>query len=196
MEASSIAAGAACAGAGAAWLAALVGVRTLRGARRDSRERSRPMVAAELRDDAHAAATQLLIVRNYGPSVAFDVKVTFDPPIPDPEDPATSVTPFLKRRYADRIPALTPGMELDNVWFAGSPDGANGWRNDEPTPDRCDVTIACRSSDGVEYKDTFPIDVGLIRQRTHVSSSTSPDAQRKEMLKAIKGIEAALKKRP
>lgn len=194
MEASSIAAAAACAGALAAWVAAGVGIWTLLAARRDSRSRTRPMVAAELREAPYVRAFQILVIRNHGPSVAFDVQVTFDPPIPDPEDPARSGTPTLKRRYAQPIPALTPGMELDNIWFAASPDGT-GWKNDEPTPDRCEITIVCRDAEGQRYSDTYVIDTDILRARTHVESSTSPDARRTELVKATKGIETILGQR-
>src|SRR5450830_287225 len=95
-------------GATAAIAGATSGIRTLRQNRKDSKARSRPMVAAELRDVKYSEATQILIIRNYGPSIARNVRVSFDPPLPDPEDPSTSVTPFLKNRYSKVIQVLTP----------------------------------------------------------------------------------------
>src|SRR4051794_36626263 len=99
-----VAAGTAVVAAAAAVTAATSGVRTLRQNRRDSKARSRPMVAAELREIPYVKGTQILVVRNYGPSIARNVRVKFDPEIPDPDDPSTSVTPFLKRRYAKPVP--------------------------------------------------------------------------------------------
>ena len=167
----------------AAVTAATSGIRTLRQSRRDSKSKSRPMVAAELRAAPHNGPTQILVVRNYGPSIARNVRVTFDPPIPDPDNPATSVIPFLKERYANPIPVLTPGMELDNVYYFGqSADHA------EPVPEQVTVTIAYESDAGDPYVDAFPLDVNLIRNRTYSTSSASPEAQMKVMAKSLKGL--------
>jgi hypothetical protein len=68
------------------------------------------MVAAELRSPPYTRGTQTLVITNYGPSIARNVRVTFDPEIPDPapKKAAKSVTSYLKRRYARPIPVLTP----------------------------------------------------------------------------------------
>lgn len=151
------------------------------------------MVAAELRDHPYAP-TQILVIRNYGPTIARDVQVTFEPPIPDPEpsEAAQSVTPFLKRRYEKPIPALTPGMELDNLWYVGRPS-ADGSINVEPTPDQVTVHLSYTGPDGSRYEDSFPLDVEIIKQRTYSESSTSPQSQTKEALKLLKGIEQAVR---
>lgn len=167
--------------------AATSGVRTLRQNRRDSKSRSRPMVAAELREVPYVKGTQILVVRNYGPSIARKVRVRFDPEIPDPADPSTSVTPFLKRRYANPIPVLTPGMELDNVYFSGEAEGGS-WVNREPTPEQVTVTITYENDAGDEFTDEFPLDTNLIRNRTYTESSGSPDAQMKVLAKSAKTL--------
>lgn len=79
-----VASGSAAVGAGAAVTAATSGVRTLCQNRRESKARNRPMVAAELRAAPYAHRFQSLIIRNYGPSIARNVVVRFDPEIPDP----------------------------------------------------------------------------------------------------------------
>lgn len=116
--------------------AAGVGLRQLHHLRTDSRERNRPMMAAELRKAPYTPGAQLLVIRNYGVSIARNVTVSFDPPVPEPppEQAARSVTPLLIRRYAEPIPVITPGMELSNIWYSGQPDGHNGWQNAEPPP--------------------------------------------------------------
>jgi hypothetical protein len=179
----------------AAFASALSAIRTLRQARRDSAARSRPMVAAELRDDAYADAVQLLVVTNYGPTIARNVAVSFDPPIPDPANPRESVAPFLKRRYASPIAVMPPGMSLDNIYFSGElgPDGL--WFNTEPTPEQVVVSIAYENDAGKRFVDKFPLDTNLIRQRTYVTSSKAPDQQRKETIKILKQIAAALERR-
>ena len=182
-----VAAGASVFASCAAMIAAASGVRTLRQSRRDSKARSRPMVAAELRDVPNVKGTQILVVRNYGPAIARNVRVSFEPEIPDPQDPATSVTPFLKRRYAFPIPVLTPGMELDNVYFSGQQEGGS-MVNREPTPDQTTVTIAYENDTGDEFVDAFPLDTGLIRNRTYVESSASPEAQLKALAKSVKTL--------
>lgn len=178
-RASALAAGV---GAIAAAAASFLGVRTYR-------QRSRPMVAAELRDDPYIDAVQYLIVRNYGPSIARRVRVTFDPPIPDPADlSSSSMTPFLKRRYSREIAILTPGMELDNIYFSGNRQ-SDGWVNREPMPDQVTVRISYEDDHGHGYTDEFPLDVNLIRDRTYAESSASPDGRRKAMLEVMKRID-------
>lgn len=149
------------------------------------------MVAAELRDVPYVEAIQALVVRNYGPSIAMNVQLTFDPPIPDTEDPSR-VTPFLNMRYERPIPVMTPGMELDNIYWSGEPGSGGEWVNTEPTPAQVAVTITYESTEGDRYEDRFPLDTNLIRKRTYATSSTSPEAQAKEMVKALKGIQKAL----
>jgi hypothetical protein len=152
-----VTAAAAAAGVLVALVAAITGLRSLRQLRADSRERSRPMMAAELRKPPYTRGTQLLVIRNYGPSIARNVEVTFDPPIaePIPERAAESVSPFITRRYAKPIPVVTPGMELANIWFSGRLEG-NEWVNFERTPPQFTVTIAYDGPDGFPYKDSFP----------------------------------------
>jgi hypothetical protein len=152
-------AAAAIAGVLVALVTALTGLRSLRQLRTDSRERSRPMMAAELRKPPYVHGTQLLVIRNYGPSIAHNVKVAFDPPIPEPipQRAAESVSPFITRRYAEPIPVVTPGMELINIWLSGRLEG-NEWVNFEPMPPQFTVTIAYDSPDGTRYQDSFPLD--------------------------------------
>lgn len=194
MEPAWLAASAACAAAIAGWWAAFNGVRTLRQARKDSKNRGRPMLAAELRRIPYVKATLTLVIRNLGPTIARNVRVTFDPPIPDPDPQvaAQSVTPFLKRRYAQPIATFTPGMELANVWFVGRPGDGGQWQNAEPTPERCVVTLCYESTDGTEYKDEFNIDVALMRAETYSTSSAAPEALMKEAVKSLKAIERSL----
>ncbi len=182
-----VAAGAAVIASGAAVTAAISGVRTFRQSRRDSKGRNRPMVAAELREVPYVKGTQILVVRNYGPSIARDVRVTFEPEIPDPDDASISVTPFLKRRYAKPVPVLTPGMELDNVYFSGAQEGGS-WVNREPTPEQVTVTIAYENDTGDRFVDEFPLDTNLIRNRTYSESSGSPEAQMKMLARSVKTL--------
>lgn len=173
--------------AGAAVTAATSGIRTLRQNRRDSSARSRPMVAAELREVPYVKGTQIMVVRNYGPSIARNVRVLFDPEIPDPTGSGWFSTTFLKRRYAKAIPALTPGMELDNIYYSGVPSG-DSWENREPTPQQVNVRITYENDAGHEFTDVFPLDTDLLRTRTYTESSGSPDEQVKVVAKSLKTL--------
>jgi hypothetical protein len=188
-----VTAGAACATAVVALVATGIARRQLQHVRTDSRERSRPMMAAELRRAPHVRGTQLLVVRNYGSSIARNVVVTFDPPIPDPapERAARSVSPFISRRYAHTIPVITPGMELSNIWFSGVL-GEAGYENVEPTPEQFTVTFTYRGPDGHSYEDAFPLDTDLIGTETDVTSSDSPENQVKEGVKSLAAIAGTL----
>ena len=158
---------------------ASVGVRTLRQARRDSKARSRPMLSAELRG-VPDSPSQMLVIRNYGPSIARDVRVTFEPPIEMPENPARLVTPYLLKRYAAPIRVMTPGMELDNLYFLAEIGPDRKYISKEPLPDTVTVKVAYKSDDGDPYSDEFPLDVKLLQQRTLVTPSGSPEGQAKQ----------------
>jgi hypothetical protein len=194
MDPAWIAGAAAVISSSAAIWSATNGNRTLKRSDRDSQARTRPMVAAELRDEPYAPGTQLLVIKNYGSTVARNVKVTFDPPLsdPPPEKMHQSVAPFLKRRYAKPIPSLVPGQELDNIYFSGESDGAGGWKNREPHPDQVRVTIELDASDRAHYIDHFDLDVNLIRDRTMVTSSRHPDERLKQAVKALENIHKTL----
>lgn len=176
--------------AGVAVAGVLVALRTLRQLRIDSRQRSRPMMAAELRKPPYTEGVQVLVVRNYGPSIARNVKVAFDPPIPDP-DPKRSVggmSPYITRRYAKPICVVTPGMELANIWFVGQPRG-DGRVNSEPTPPQFTVTIAYNGPDGTgDYEESFSLDTDLIRAETYVSSSAAPENRLKKIQESLARI--------
>ena len=182
--------GAAAAGVGAfaGALAAGVGIRTFAQTRRDSKARSRPMVAAELRSVPHVRS-QSLVIRNYGPSVARNLKVTFDPPIAQPENPAGLATPFMLVRYERPISVMTPGMELDNLYYVGQPGPDGDIVNSEPTPDRVNVVLTYENDAGDDFQDVFELDVDTIRKRTWVTSSAAPEALMKQSAGHLKGIE-------
>ena len=170
----------------AAAAASVVGIQTFRRNKRDSQSRSRPMVGAELVPDPYANGTAHLVVRNYGPSVARDVRVTFDPPMP--ENPVErSMAPFIANRYKDPIPTLMPGSELRNVWpFEDDDDGG--------LPERVTVTIESKSADTGffgkpdNYRDEFVLDINVLKHGTTVSSTASPDGRLKTINESLKTI--------
>lgn len=189
-----IAGGAAVVSSCAAIWSATNGNRTLKRSDRDSQARTRPMVAAELRDVPYVRGTQLLVIKNYGPTVARDVMVTFEPPLPDPLPDAAhkSLGVFLKARYEKPIPTLVPGMELDNIYFDGIDDDNGGWKNNDPFPDAFTVVISSTAPDGQRYTDRFALDVGLIRNRTFATSSKHPEERLTQAVKHLDKISKSL----
>ncbi|WP_410562297.1 hypothetical protein [Amycolatopsis sp. cmx-4-61] len=190
MEPAWIAGIAAIVSSGAAIWSATNGNRTLKRADRDSQARTRPMVAAQLERRPHVPRTQFLLIKNYGPTIARNVAVTFEPPLQDPapaKEPQ-SVAPFLKRRYSKPIPVLVPGTELDNVYFWTT----DGRTNQEPFPDQVRVAIDFDGPDGEHYRDYFDLDVMLLRSRSDSVSSTHPDQVLKEAVKQLTAIRSAL----
>lgn len=183
--ASVVSATAASLGVIAAGVAATSGVRTLRQNRLASKATSRPMVAAELRRVEHAKAYQALVVQNFGPSIARNVQVSFDPEIPDPADAAQSIIPYLKRQYASPIAVMTPGTQLENLYYTGR----NGTFVDaEPTPEKVTVSVSYENDAGDTYGDRFPLDVQLLLNHTSVGNSSAPDQQLKKLVTAAESI--------
>ncbi|GAA6527958.1 hypothetical protein [Intrasporangium sp. DVR] len=154
--------------AAATVLTAAVAMVALRQAANDSRARSRPMLVAEFRRAENSHSVIDLVVRNAGPSVARNVKVTFDPSPIVPPDTSTLVTPFLIKRYADVIPTLGPGQQLTNIWYTGDEQG-----NREPTPDEVTVTLTYRGTGRQRYRDEFPLHVDIVRMTTYSTSTDS-----------------------
>ena len=181
--------------AGAAW----TGLRSLRQLREDSRSRTRPMMAAELRPAPHSRGIQVLVIRNYGPSVARDVEVTFDPPLPyvRPEEEERSIVAALRDRYAKLLAAVVPGTEYDNIWFLAVSDGGDPekFTNKVDLPASFRVVITYRGDDmapGDEpYSDPFDLKVDVLLKRTYADSSSAPDNVRRNLAEHVARIARA-----
>ena len=141
-------------------VAAVVAVVTLLALRADSRDRTRPRVIADLRGQVitHSAT---LVVSNVGSTPAEQVRVEFDPPLPedDIESGVGATTAVLQRRYALPIPTLAPGSELRNVY-----QGLRGGR--EPVPDDFVVKCDYQDSHGRRYSESFKLSMAPIRGAT------------------------------
>lgn len=92
-------------GALATVAAAVVAIWTLVALKRDSLDRTRPVMLAELRA-AILTHDAEFIVRNVGQSVACNVRVEFDPPLPvlEGDDALGLATPFLRARAVQLVP--------------------------------------------------------------------------------------------
>lgn len=182
--------------------AAVAAIRTLNAAKQDSRNRSRPMVGALLERDPHPSArTSDLAIRNYGQAVAYNVEVSFDPPLVDDETRSKkpSLVVFLLNRYRAPIANLMPGVELRNIWYLGVPgDDHVTVTNDLPIPDVVKISIRYSdhpnfwAQDGNRYIDTFVIDTTVLRAETYATHSDDHLGLHKRSTKAIEKFGPAI----
>ena len=167
----------------AAAIAAIITLSMLRG---DSRERTRPFVGAHLRSIILGMGSEF-VVRNYGPTPATDVKVSFAPPLPKltGAEAAGKVTPFLERRYSRVIPTLAPGAELSNVYTAGPIE-----TNDEPVPLTFSVTIDYKDHRRKKaYSDRYDLSIDTLMDGTTSNpSGTDEQKLRKRSTQALEAI--------
>lgn len=158
-----------------------VAMGTLTHAKRDSIERSRPVVVAALELAPENDTAIQLVVRNYGQTPARHVQVTFDREL-EAVGKRGDGARQIKERYSRPVGTLGPGQALRNSWWTGV--AARGERqlvNLHGTPDSAVVTV--EYADIVEpvrfwrrrrtYSDTFSIDVRDLILQTNSVSSTS-----------------------
>ena len=119
--AASVSAIAASASAVFAMVVMVVAARSLAASARDSRDRSRPAVVAELEREFLSPGTINLSIRNFGASVASNVTVAFEPgPPADLEELSNSdVWKWVFQAYAGAISSWPPGWGLSHVVRAG-----------------------------------------------------------------------------
>lgn len=173
-------------------VASIVAIVTLIALRRDSADRTRPMMTVELRPVLLVTAPRRsLVLRNVGPTPATAVHVTFDPPLPRLEGPSADgrVTPYLVRRYAQPIATWPPGMTLSNLYFVGEAGPEGRWTNREPLPDQLTVTIAYTDVRGRSYNDTYHLDDRVWATESFAEPSSSDEkGYRKREVRALEAI--------
>lgn len=169
----------------AAIVTAIVAIRAVNQTSRDSREKSQPMMVAELRSAQHADSLLVLVVRNAGQTVAHDVVVTFEPPIPRPKDDRSDNSDLIADRYAEPIPQIAPGSELVNTWW-GPDYREEPARNYQVIGDiDYDVTIKYRGLGKSIIEDRF-------RLRTRVATLSSDPVSSNSIRGSLRGIVQAL----
>lgn len=174
----------------AAVVTTLVAIFSLNQIRKDSRDAIRPVVVAELRDEPLVTATATLVVRNVGRSVARDVVINFDPPLPEVNSAQEGLVHPINRRYADPIPTLTPGMRLDNVWrFRGDADE----RHMAVPADRVVATATYEDTRGRTYEDRYVLATDVFESGTYPEpGGTDQAAMGKRTAKALEAIARTL----
>lgn len=166
---------------------ALFAVWALVNASRDSRDRSRPMVIAEMQHAEHNDSAVVLAVRNAGASMARRVEVTFDPDLGAAPYADDSLTQAIVLRYASPLSGMAPGQVFRNVWWSGhSVPGMTDLQNAVATPDR--VTVALRYEDdrGRVYTETYALDVRDLLRETFSESSSSFKGRLKTIDESLK----------
>lgn len=179
---------------------AVIAVFTLLRAVRDSRDRTRPYMVAELRLAKDSGTAIDFVIRNAGVSLARNVKVSFTPEIEVPEEGGPYVTPLVVERYRSSIPCVAPGQEFRNVWWAGRMGRGNDLENGEPTPDEFTVDITyVGARKRQEYAEKFPLSVKNMLATTESISSTSfkgrlktIDASLKTVGDSLRGVDRSL----
>ncbi|PZS04893.1 MAG: hypothetical protein DLM56_04765 [Pseudonocardiales bacterium] len=147
------------------------------------------MVVASLRKGPTMShGVSYLVIENAGQSVARNVEVSFDPPLPDYEttndgQPAV-VAPVLRKRYGSPITMIAPGQRLKNV-YSYIAMGVNG--NVEPVPDQVTILVRYIDDHRRRYEDSFPLDrevLGLETQ-SNPGDTNEPVARQNKALEAI-----------
>ena len=179
-------------GAMAAIIAASVAAWSLLNTALDSRERTRPMVTAELSPSPDSDSSMDLVVRNLGLTPARNLSLTFKPSILVPETGGPFTTPYLIQRYAKPIQVLNPGQTLSNIWWSGELVG-NELVNAEPTPDEVTIFLEYGGTRRKRFTDEFSLSVDTVKLTTYSVSSTSIKGRLKTIEGALKESAAALK---
>ncbi len=182
-------------GALATLAAAIVAAWTLVALRNDSRDRPRPVMAADLQHVVLSDSGLDLIISNTGQSIAKEVEVAFDPPLPllVGDEAEGMITPVLQQRYATKIPTVVPGKQLRNVYFVGTKIVDGQKRNSEPVPDQFTVRFAYKDTRGRSYSDSYDLDVSVLGLESAMNPSTpTPEGKENRRLKAIEAIARAI----
>lgn len=170
-----------------------VAVSTLRQAARDSEQRTRPYVIAEFQSAEHNRNAIDLIVRNIGHSLARDVSVSFDPPLPEADPAATFITSSLASRYRGGVATLAPDQRLQNLWLTGEivPDEPE-MVNREPLPNAVSVTISYFGPQARSYCEKFLLHTDTVKMTTVSTSSQSMRGWTSSIADSLKRIATAL----
>jgi hypothetical protein len=168
-----------------------VAIISLRALRQDSRDRTRPVVVADLLPVVLSRTVSELVIENVGPSVAKKVRVTFEPPIT--EDVGTG-TAFLVRRYSHIIPTMGPGRRLTNTYAIWVGDGSDNLL--ENVPKDVVVRISYQDAHGRNYSDDYELSLRTLRNQTSSEpSNTDSEGMRRRWVRALEEIARGVSRR-
>lgn len=150
-----------------------------------ARQSAQPYVWADIQLDRQQGALIHLVVGNSGPTVARNVRVTIDPPLPvqSSDTSCTEVVQRVQRRLQEGILSLAPGRMLS--WQIGL--GRELLKNENNTT----VYKVCVNADG-PYGPMAPNQTE-IRLTDWCESNDAPDGSlhhiRKEIGKLVRAVE-------
>ena len=177
-------------------ITAYLALQSMRQARDIEQRANRPMMVAEVVAPSEEFEEVGLRVTNVGRTVARNVRVSFDPPLPAPDLERLNARSD-SRYYATNMEALraifdgrlfltwTPGMEVNAKYWA-APKGFNPWR---PLPDSAEgvppeqkVIIDFEDEAGNAYRDEYVLDIHT------VLGLRFKDSEFKKIRKAIEAV--------
>lgn len=154
----------------------------------DSRDRTRPVMNAELQHGVLTSSIELY-VSNVGPSVAKNVRVSFNPALPEGISDAADMAMYIERRYRDPIATFGPGTTLHNVYSSGHPSRPPA----DSTPSDVEISFHYEDSHGRTYSDTFALSLSMLRDTTtSAPSGTDESALAKRQVKALEALARGL----
>lgn len=153
--------------------------------RQIQRDSVQPYVWVDIRPDRGQASLWTIVAGNSGPTVATNVRATFDPPLPRgtlhvspmPADEAAS------KQLAEGLPSLAPGREI--VWALGA--GPDVLSTDEPL--RFTITVKADGPFGPVPELRYDVDLHAYRK-----SLDSPDGTLHRVRVAIDNLAKAIAK--
>ena len=164
---------------------AIYAKRTLAAAKDDSRARTRPTLVAYLERELLSPGTILLVIKNFGPSSAADVRVAFDPPAPSNGDvaalPDSDMKKWIYQRFSGPVPVWAPGWTTSNVIRSG----------DDPL-DSFSVLLSYVGPDGTSYAEDFVLHPDHILKETS-SAPSKTDNPIKLGQQAVSALQALVR---
>ncbi|APT91012.1 hypothetical protein CSPHI_08130 [Corynebacterium sphenisci DSM 44792] len=145
--------------------AALVALGQLRAAREEQRQVNRPMMIAEYEFPAGGGAPQGISVQNIGRTIAHDVRISFEPPLPGPppgptagQGPGALTASALARTT---FGTWAPGQRLRVPLRPPHPADAGAAAPHEGAPGRRRIRIRYRGHDGRGHEETLELDSAI-----------------------------------
>ncbi|AFR48575.1 hypothetical protein [Gordonia sp. KTR9] len=159
---------AATAAAAAGTMAVVTGttaVRSLRHGRQAAQRTTRPIMVASLKPSGTMSAG--LEVSNVGPSMARNVDVTFDPPLPTHDttpEGEPSLLVFVRHRFSRPVGAWPPGYVARSQFLilTGEKDDDGQPVNEDGIPRDQSIVFNYADDDGNAYNDRISLDPTLI----------------------------------
>lgn len=148
--------------------------------RQVAEQANQPYVWADIRTDESQGWSFHFVVGNSGPTVATDVMITVDPPLPN-KSQVPELTTRAFERMRDGIKTLAPGRVVE--WTLGpSPDIVG-----EDVSQSFTITIDGHGPHGALPTLTYVVDLADFRE-----AIDSPPGSVHELTRAVRGIEKKL----